>query len=157
MTTQEETPEVEATPDEKPVSEGKGLRAQNDELRAKLRAAESRERDVILGNLQLDPAVGIGLVLTEQYDAGDLPLADIAAAAAKYGHVTPEAQPAPHPQAEQIAQGQAQLDSIGQTAGSVVPPTPEDALQKAEAEGDYATTLAIKGQQMADMLKPNRR
>ena len=156
MTTQEETPEVEAS-EEKPVSEGKGLRAQNDELRAKLRAAEARERDVILKDLQLDPAAGIGLVLTEQYDKGDLPLADIAAASVKYGHVVPDAQPAAHPQAQQINEGQAQLDAIGETAGSVAPPAPKDALAKAEADGDYATTMAIKGQQMADMLKPNRR
>ncbi len=42
------------------------------------------------------------------------------------------------------------------TAGSVAAPTQVDALAKAEAEGDHATSLAIKGQQMAEMLKPRR-
>ena len=60
-----------------------------------------------------------------------------------------------HPQAEAIAQGQAALDQVGQTAGSLVAPTQDDVLAKAEAEGDYATTLAIKGQQVADAM--NRR
>jgi len=146
----EATEETTETTEVEP--EAKGLRAQNDQLRKKVRDLEATEANGTIAGLGLTLETGIGLVLSEQFNKGDLALGDIAEAAIKYGHVVPEAQPVVHPEAEAIAQGQAVLDQIGQTAGSVAPPTQGDALAKAEAEGDYATTLAIKGQQLADMM-----
>ncbi|GAG00928.1 unnamed protein product, partial [marine sediment metagenome] len=60
-------------------------------------------------------------------------------------------------QLQNITQGHEALDQVGQTAGSVpVTPTDGDVLAKAEAEGDYKTTMALKGQQMADMMQQRR-
>jgi hypothetical protein len=54
-----------------------------------------------------------------------------------------------------IRNEQAALDLIGQTAWSLpVVLTQDDELQKAEAKGDYQTTLAIKSQQMVNLLRP---
>ena len=58
----------------------------------------------------------------------------------------------PNPQAQAINEGTQRLEEVNQTSGSIVPPNESDALAKAEAEGDYATTLAIKGQRVADSL-----
>ncbi len=148
----EATEENTETTEVQPEPEAKGLRAQNDQLRKEVRDLKATKANDTIAGLGLTLETGIGLVLSEQFDKGDLALEDITEAATKYGHVVPEAQPAAHPEAEAIAQGQAVLDQIGQTAGSVAPPTQSDALAKAEAEGDYATTLAIKGQQLADIM-----
>ena len=72
----------------------------------------------------------------------------------EYGHVGPELDPDLHPQATEIHDETARLEQVAGAATSVVPPTKGDQLQKAEADGDYGSTLAIKGQQLADMLKP---
>ena len=149
----EATEETTETTEVQPEPEAKGLRAQNDQLRKEVRELKATKANDTIAGLGLTLDTGIGLVLSEQFSKGDLALGDITEAATKYGHVVPEAQPAAHPEAEAIAQGQAALDQIGQTAGSVAPPTESDALAKAEAEGDYATTMAIKGQQVADSLR----
>ncbi len=148
----EATEETTETTEVQPEPEAKGLRAQNDQLRKEVRDLKATKANDTIAGLGLTLETGIGLVLSEQFSKGDLALEDITEAATKYGHVVPEAQTAVHPEAEAIAQGQAVLDQIGQTAGSVAPPTQSDALSKAEAEGDYATTMAIKGQQLADMM-----
>jgi len=55
---------------------------------------------------------------------------------------------------QQIADQQGALDQVGQTAGSVpVDLSESDALAQAEAAGDYATTMAIKGSQIAAQFK----
>jgi hypothetical protein len=141
-----ETAEVETEP--------KGMRAQIESLSAELRDFKSDKRDGIISELGLDAASGLGLVLVEQFDSGALPLDKIAeTATGKYGHVVPEVAPLAHPQAQAITEGTERLDAIEQTAGSIVNPTEGDVLAKAEAEGDYATTMAIKGQQIAALLK----
>jgi hypothetical protein len=53
--------------------------------------------------------------------------------------------------------GQARLDKLGETAGSVPAiPTADQELEKAEAKGDYKTTLEIKSRQFGTMLGGSR-
>ncbi len=143
---------------------GKGLRAQLE----KQIAATKAEREVSADyrtkllnrsyeELNLDPTKLIGKAIAEKFDGEPTTEALAAFAKEEYGYEPPAQAEEQHPQAQQIAQGQAALDQVGQTAGSIVPPTEVDSLAKAESEGDYSTTLAIKGQQMAEMLKPGRR
>ena len=144
-----ETPEGD-----KPKEEAKGMRAQIESLSAENRELKEGKRDDIITELGLKNDTGLGLALVEQFDAGNLPLDDIAKAATeKYGHVAPDAQPPAHPQAQQVAQAQARVDDLGQTAGSIAPPTQDEMLAKAEAEKDFNTTLAAKGAQLTDMLR----
>ena len=144
-----ETPEQET---------GKGLRAQL-EKQIGLTKVEQDKNAVLttqlLANayqdLNLDPATGLGKAIAKEYD-GDPTLEGLAKYAKdEYDYEHTPADPT-HPDAAIIAQGQAALDQVGQTAGSVVAPTEGDRLAKAEAEGDYATTMAIKGQQVADLM-----
>ncbi len=147
-----ETPEVEK-------ETGKGLRAQLE----KQIAATKSEQEVSAGyrtqlldrsykELGLDPTKLVGKAIAEKYDG--LPTTEGLAEFAKeeYGYEPPQADEQ-HPQAQQIAQGQAALDQVGQTAGSIVPPTQQDALAKAEAEGDHATSMAIKSAQLEGLMK----
>ena len=149
MTTPDITPEPEAQPE----PEAKGLRAQNDQLRQKVRDLEAKEALGTITGLGLNPETGIGLVLTEKLDKGDLALDGIAAEATKYGHVVPDAQPVAHPQAQQIQTAQAALDNVGATAGSIAPPSRDEVMAQAEVDKDFNTTLAGKGAQLTEMLR----
>jgi hypothetical protein len=142
-----DTTEVESQP------EAKGLRAQVEALSKENREYKVKERDGIISGLGLETTTGLGLALVEQFDRGDLALADIAQTATdKYGHVVQATAEPAHPQAQAITEGTARLEAVGQTAGSVMNPTADDLLRKAEVEGDYRTTMAIKSQQVADMF-----
>ena len=151
-------PEVAETPQDAPEqpqteSEGKGLRKQLETALKENRALKADKRDEVLQGIGLDPMKGLGKALVEQFDDGKLSIDTLATAAVDdSGHVIPEAIEQ-HPQQEQITTETARLAEVGQTAGSVAPPNQADALAKAEAEGDYATTMAIKGAQVADMFK----
>ena len=58
-----------------------------------------------------------------------------------------------HPMAEQIANGHSALDALGQTAGSIAPPTEQERIAEMEARGDTDGTIAGKGAQLGRMLK----
>jgi len=134
-------------------SEGKGLRKQLETALKENRALKADKRDEVLTGIGLDPTKGLGKALVEQFDDGKVSIDTLQETAVnEYGHVIPEAIEQ-HPQAQQIATETARVEELGQTAGSVAPPSQADALAKAEAEGDMATTMAIKGQQVADMFK----
>lgn len=161
MTTKE-TPIVEAeasaeTPAETPAPDkdsGKGLRKQLEASLAENRELKAEKRDSILAGIGLSHETGLGKALAEKFDAGDVELDNLASVAVSdYGHVVPDAQ---HAQAAEIQLGQAQLDQVGNVAGSVAPPSEKDALAKAEAEGDYQTTMNIKGNQVAEMFRQGR-
>ena len=147
-----ETPDPEA----KEKSEAKGLRGQLENAlkdNKKLRSTILTEAYV---KLDLDTETGLGKAIAKEYDGAASFDALAAYAKDEYGHeyTAPVTEPVTN---EAITQGHAALDQVGQTAGSVpVSPTDGDVLAKAEAEGDYETTMAIKGQQMADMMR-NRR
>ena len=149
----EETTEV-AEKTEKP-EEAKGLRKQLNDAHAVIAKQRTDILTPAYDQLGLDPTKELGKAIAKEYEgeASFEALAKYAKEEYGYEH-TPDA-PA-NPLAAEIAQGQAALDQVGQTAGSVVTPTQGDVLNKAEAEGDYVTTMAIKGQQVADMLRGNR-
>jgi len=152
---EEETTETTEVPEDQTKDTGKGLRAQlekkiseNADLRTKLLTRSYEE-------LGLDPTKLIGKAIAEKYDGEPSTEALAKFAEAEYGY-TPPVTEEQHPQAAQIAQGQAALDQIGQTAGSVADLSQVDVLAKAEAEGDNATSMAIKSQQLAELMHPRR-
>ena len=57
------------------------------------------------------------------------------------------------PEATEIVDEQARLDAVGETAGSVAEPTKDETLAKAEADRDTDTSLQIKGDQLAAMMR----
>ena len=149
----EETTEV-AEKTEKP-EEAKGLRKQLNDAHAVIAKQRTDILTPAYDQLGLDPTKELGKAIAKEYE-GEASFDALAKYAKdEYGYEVPVTE-ASHPEAGAIAQGQAALDQIGQTAGSVVSPTEGDNLAKAEAEGDYATTMAIKGQRVADMMRGNR-
>lgn len=100
------------------------------------------------GELGLDPTKGLGKAIAREYD-GETSLEGLAAyAKSEYEYEAPAA-PENTEQAAAVLGGQAQLDAASTGAGSVTPPTQQDQLAKAEADGDYDTAMAIKGQRIA--------
>ncbi len=127
-----------------------GLRKQLEGALGEIRELKSGKRDEILASIGLDPQLGLGKALVEKFDEGKLTIENLAeVAVAEYGHVVPEGQ---HPQAQQIAQGQADIDALQATGGSVAPFTQGDKIAKAEADGDTTTSIALKGDQLINMF-----
>ncbi len=148
--------ETEATTEvaektEKP-EEAKGLRKQLNDAHAVIAKQRTDILTPAYEQLGLDPSRELGKAIAKEYEgeASFDALAKYAKDEYGYEYITPDPT---NPLAADIAQGQAALDQIGQTAGSVVAPNEGDRLAKAEAEGDYATTMAIKGQQVAAALQ----
>ena len=147
----EATTETEITEDAPKGDAPKQLRdalkranAENTKLKGQIMAGAYEE-------LGLDREAGLGKAINKEYD-GETSLEALAAyAQAEYGYAPPVG--TDHPEAGVITAQQAQLDAAAQGAGSVVPPTELDALAKAEAEGDAATSMAIKGNQVARMFQ----
>lgn len=140
-----------------------GMRQKLKEMSARIReleaeketdAGEFRSRSMAQAftSIGLDPQVGIGKAIKVTFDGEPEQLAEFAASEFEYEYGGQE-----HPYARAIAQGQAALDQVGQTAGSIAPPTQADELAKAEAKGDHATTLAMKGAQLSALLERGRR
>lgn len=143
--------EIETTEDAPKGDAPKQLRdalkranAENTKLKSQIMAGAYEE-------LGLDPTTGLGKAIQKEYD-GDTSVEGLAAYADnEYGYKPPVG--TDHPEAGVITTQQAQLDAAAQSAGSVTPPTELDALAKAEAEGDAATSMAIKGNQVARMFQ----
>ena len=148
--------ETQETSDKDP-DEPKGLRKQVVSLNARLKVYEDRDRDVVWKDAGFDTTQGIGKAIFQVYDGEVSKEAITKFALDEYGHDVSVEPETVHPQAQQIAEAQQRVDELTSTAGSVADATQVDALAKAEAEGDYATTMAIKGQQVADMMRDNRR
>ena len=148
---------VEETQETKDPDEPKGLRKIVDGLNAELKAYKDRERETVWKDAGFDTDSGIGKAIFQVYD-GEVSIEAITKFAfEEYGHDVSVKEETVHPQAQQIAEAQQRVDDLTSTAGSVADVTQVDALAKAEAEGDYTTTMAIKGQQIADMMRDNRR
>jgi hypothetical protein len=130
---------------------------------AQLRAALKRERTenaglraqqmtTVYAEADLDPMKGLGKAIAKEYDGAMTLEALSAYASEEYGYVVPEAPS--NPQAQMITTEQARLDTAAQGAGSVpVAPTEAQAIVDAEAAGDYATAMSLKGDQMAEWFK----
>ncbi len=144
-----EPTEVVETPE--PETEAKGLRGQLETALDELKTYKTRDKVRAFADAGLDTTTGLGKAIAKEYEGDMTKDAVLEYASAEYGHVAGETQQ--HPQADAINTGQAALDQVGQTAGSVAPPNREDVLAKAEAEGDMATTMAIKSQKIAEMFQ----
>ncbi len=138
-----ETPEVD--PDEP-----KGLRKQLADAHAELKVYKTKDREAAFTDAGLDVSTGMGKAISQVYEGEVSSEAITKFAKDEYGYEIPVEET--NPQVTEITQAQARLDGVTETAGSVADPKEGDVLAKAEAEGDYATTMAIKGQQLADML-----
>ena len=157
-----DTPEPEATqevveaPSVDTKSENaKGLRKQLDDAHKTIADMRTGLLDPAYVKLGLNPETGLGKAIAKEYDGAASYEALAEFAQTEYGHIAPEVEPDANPLAGQIHAESDKLEKVAGSAMSVTPPTQLDDLQKAEAEGDYATTMAIKGQQIADMM--NRR
>jgi len=102
-------------------------------------------------DLGLSPEAGLGKAIAKEY-TGE-PDAESIAKFAKdeYGYEAPEAPE--NPKAPAIAEGQAQVDAVNQQSTPVTPGNEQEALTKAEAEGDYATAGAIKAKRVEEMFR----
>ena len=146
-----ETGEDAPTGDAKP-EEARGLRKQLNEAHATIKQQRTDLLTPAYAKLGLDPETGLGKAIAKEYDGAASFDALAEFAQKEYAHVIPESS-GDHAQAENIQLQQAQLDQVGQVAGAVAPLSGQDQLNKAEAEGDYQTTMAIKSQQIAASLK----
>ena len=145
---------VEAPSEAAKPEDAKGLRKQLAEAHQTIASQRTDLLTPAYSKLGLNPEVGLGKAIAKEYDGAASFEALAEFAQTEYGHVAPEVQPDAHPQAETIHAEADKLDKVAGSAMSVVPATPADELQQAEADGDYQKTLAIKGQQVAAMLKP---
>ena len=144
-----DTVETTETPSD---DDPKGLRAQLNAANAELKTLKARERATAFTEAGFDVTKGLGKAIEKEY-TGELTKDGVLAyAESEYGHVNEAV--AEHPEAGQIADAQGRLDAAGQTAGSIAPPSQVDALATAEADGDYATTMQIKANQLTGLLKP---
>ena len=152
--TTELTQSVEDAPDGTDGDSGKdsggGLRKQLEAALKENRDLKSGKRDELLESIGLESDKGLGKALAEKFDAGDIGIDNLVDTAVnEYGHVVPEGQ---HPQAQNIAQGQAELDQLQTTGGSVAPLSNQDKIAQAEAAGDNQASLALKGAQLGEMF-----
>ena len=136
------------TPEAAQEETGKGLRAQLERALKERNEYRSQLMEGAYQQIGLEADKGLGKAIAKEYDGPATVDALAKYANDEYGY-TFEAPEPQHPQAQEIAQQQEALDQVQQTAGSVVPPTDDEALAKAEAEGDYQTTMTLKGQEMA--------
>ena len=150
-----EATDTNETAEVKDQDEPKGLRKQLAEAHGRIKDLQAREMKRSFDELGLDTSKGLGKAIAKEYE-GEITAEAIATYAKTEYDWTPEERTPSNPLAGQIAQEQGKLDAVGQTAGSVAPPSEADALAKAEAEGDYQTAMAIKSRQIAAMFQPRR-
>jgi len=151
MTTPEPTPVVEPDTPES----GKGLRAQLEKSNARANKYKTQLLATAYDDLGLKADEGLGKAIAKEYDGEPNAEALATFAEEEYGYTKPEPVEV-NEQAQRIAQEQQNLDTAAATAGSIVSPTTEELLAKAEAEGDVQTSMAIKGAQVAAMFQPGR-
>lgn len=143
-----QTPEDAAVEEQEPES-GKGLRAQLEATQAELRELKERALDDAFGRNGLSRTSGVGKAFAQSYDGEPTPEAVAEYLQAEYQF---EAEPEAHPFAQAIARGQAELDALHATGGSVAPMTHADELARAEARGDTDTSIALKSDQLSKMF-----
>ena len=141
-------PIVDSTPD---PDEPKGLRKQLGEAHAKIKELEADKLTAAFDEIGMDPTKGLGKAVAKEYD-GEISTEALSQYIQDEYGVEPQAQAPADPVAQEIQTQQAAIDAASAGAGSVVAPTQAELLAKAEAEGDVQTTMALKGQQVADMF-----
>ena len=132
--------------DDKP-DDAKGLRKQLNEAHKEINDLNTKVLAPAYDKLGLDTKSGLGKAIAKEYK-GEASFDALAKFASdEYGHVAPE-NSGDHPDATAIAAGQAQLDAAGNVSGSIAPTDQLTDLAKAEAEGDWATAMRIKADQV---------
>lgn len=143
---------TEATPNEQdepqaPTGEGPAeLREAYNREKARNKALTDEVMGIRLGEIGLDPTVGLGKAIAKEYD-GELSVEAIAQFAKdEYAY---EGQTTQSPQVV----GQARIDEVAATGTPVTPNLPTDdpqmeALQKAASAGDIRASLALKTMQL---------
>lgn len=127
---------------------GGALRKKLEQSIARVKELEAAAMDRAFNDLDLDPESGIGKAAAQTFDGDPAELG--AYVATEYGYNGPQ-----NPMIAQIAEAQASLDQISETAGSVPAESPFDQqLARAESTGDYQQTMAMKSQQVANLLNP---
>jgi len=146
MTTQETT---EATTEE---TSGGGLRKQLEAALAENKVMKADARDQAFESAGIDVSTGLGKAISQVYEGDATKDAILKFAADEYGHTPAAVAPPAHPQADQIALGNAQLDQVGQVADSDTQTTRAERLSTARAAGNYEQEGAIMAAQMQDMM-----
>lgn len=138
-----ESTNIDETTTEEPKSEGGALRAQLEAALAENKALKQERLGDAFAKAGLDPNTGLGKAIAKEYDGEASPDAILAYAQSEYGW-EPDTQPTIR---NEISTEQAKLDSAAITAGSIAPDlSTNEALAKAEAEGNYALAGALKAQ-----------
>lgn len=130
------------------ATEGSGLRAKLEEALAENKTLKADKLNDAFGKLDLDPTEGLGKAIAKEYK-GEVSLDALTAYAKDEYNYSYTPEPEANPVATAIETEQARLDTVGETAGSVVTQTETEILAEAEAAGDYKTTMAIKANQIA--------
>ena len=126
----------------------KQLRDKLNRTESKLKAAEETLRLRAYTDLGLDPDHGMGKALEMVYkgDGSDLP----EFALQEFGY---QFQGFENPLYAEIISQQARLDQASVGSGSAAVSSQDDALREAERTGDTATSMAIKGAQVASWFR----
>jgi len=142
METNETLEAVETVEEESPG----GLRKQLAEAHATIKKLNAEKMTVAFDAIGLDPNLGLGKAIAKEYDGDPSPEALAAYALEEYryeGHKESD-----NPLAGEINSEARKLETVSQSAGSVVDPSQKDILAEAEATGDAQTSLAIKAQEV---------
>lgn len=134
-------------------SEGAGLRAQLEDTLAENRALKAEKRDGIIEGLGLDTATGMGKMLAEKFDDGDLTLDNLETTAINDYGVDKPAVIDEHPQAQTIHQQQATLEKVDGQAGSIPPSDPEGDVRQRAAAGDPEAEMAVGAADLTEMFR----
>ncbi len=153
MTTQETTEIVDLEATDTPVETG-GPKELRDALKKEKDISHKYRSQLMSGvfdEIGLNPETGLGKAIAKEYDGEPTVEALTEYAKEEYGHVVPETPE--NPKAPAITEGQKQLDAVNSQSQPVTPGTESEALNKAHAEGDYATAGAIKAARVERMFK----
>ena len=142
---------LDSTEPEAVKESGGGLRKELERSNAENKELKADARARAFGDAGLDTTQGLGKAISQVYEGKATAEAVAAFANEEYGWV-PDTAIDTHPAAEAIQQGNARQEAMQQNSGTTAPPTQQDALAKAEAEGDTRTAMAIKANQVQAMF-----
>ena len=146
---------VETEEEQQEQETGRGLRAQLEKVLAENKALKAAKLTSSFESIGLDVNTGFGKAIAQTY-SGDPSLEAVTEyASQEFGYTAPELS---HPAAPQIAQGQSQIDQLGQVTTPVVPQRSfGEKLGEAEAGHDYETTSRLKAAQMEQIMARQNR
>lgn len=152
--TEENTPAVEETTEEVDgdINVPQELRAAYKREKAENKKLKAQVMERAYSDAGLDTSVGLGKAIFTLYD-GEPDTETILAYAKDEFEWEPPATPE-NPQQPVIQQQQTMLDNVIVNSAPVDPQTEQEALTKAESEGDYDTAGVIKAERLRRMMQP---